>query len=157
MQSLEGELAPQLEESLGDYVLRQRQRVGLTQKEVATKAGIHLQSYGKLERGKTSQLNHRTRQGLAYALQIPADYLEAICRGVPVKVSKSLQFCPQCWTPGTTPEPLWMELRAKYCFLCGTELRNACVSCGQPIASLRHRFCPYCGTAYQDHLSEEGE
>ena len=152
MQALEMEQGPKLDESLGQYVHRQRQRLGLTQKEVATKAGIHVQSLGKLERGKTTQLNHKTKAGLAYALQIPIEYLEAICRGVAINQSIAVRFCPRCWTPGTSPDPMWLHLRAKYCFACGTLLRNQCVNCHQPISSLKHRFCPYCGTPYKAAL-----
>ena len=94
MQALEMEQGPKLDESLGQYVHRQRQRLGLTQKEVATKAGIHVQSLGKLERGKTTQLNHKTKAGLAYALQIPIEYLEAICRGVANQSVYSCEVLP---------------------------------------------------------------
>jgi DNA-binding XRE family transcriptional regulator len=149
MQSLETQQAPKPEELLGKYVQRQRWRLGLTQKDVATKAGIHPQSLGKLERGKTNQLNHKTRKGLAYALQVPLEYLEAICKGIPVEVDKVLNFCPQCWTPGTVPDPMWLDLRSKFCFACGTQLRHQCSRCDQPITSLKHRFCPYCGTPYK--------
>lgn len=152
MSPLETEQAPKPDESLGKYVHRQRRRLGFTQKEVAAKAGIHTQSLGKLERGQTAQLNHKTKQGLAYALQIPVEYLEAVCRGTPVNPSQDLKFCPQCWTPGAPPDPLWLHLRAKYCFACGALLRNQCVNCHQPITSLKHRFCPYCGTPYKAEL-----
>ena len=153
MSSLETEQAPKPDESLGKYVQRQRRWLGLTQKEVAAKADIHPQSLGKLERGKTSQLNHKTRQGLAYALQVPVEYLEAVSRGVTVNPSEALNFCPQCWTPGTLPDPMWLHVRAKYCFACGTLLRNQCGNCDQPITSLKHRFCPYCGISYKPEPS----
>ncbi|NEP61720.1 MAG: helix-turn-helix domain-containing protein [Symploca sp. SIO2G7] len=149
MQSLEAEQRPKPEESLGQYVQRQRQRLGLTQKDVATQAGIHPQSLGKLERGKTNQLNRKTCQGLAYALQVPADYLDAISKGIPLETTQSLNICPHCWTPGTLPDPMWLSIRSKFCFACGTQLRHQCVNCDQPITSVKHRFCPYCGTPYK--------
>jgi DNA-binding XRE family transcriptional regulator len=105
---------------LADYIRRMRTKRGLSQKSLAEQAGIHLQSVGKLERGKTAKLNHKTQNGLAYALQIPAEYLEAVWRGVSIQSSPSIKFCPHCWTPGTAPEPIWTDYRAKYCFLCGT-------------------------------------
>ena len=153
MNPLDTEQVPKPNESLGEYVQRQRRRRGLTQKEVAAKADIHPQSLGKLERGRTHQLNHKTRQGLAYALQVPADYLDAVCKGVPIEASKALNFCPRCWTPGTLPDPMWLDLRSTFCFACGTQLRHECVSCQQPITSLKHRFCPFCGTPYKAESS----
>ena len=149
MQPLETDLTPNPDESLSAYLCRLRARLGLTQKEVAIKANIHAQSLGKLERGKTQSLNHKTRQGLACALQIPADYLEAMSRGRAIQATHTLKFCPQCWRAGSTPEPLWMDIRAKHCFACGTRLQDRCVSCREPITSLKHRFCPYCGISYQ--------
>ena len=149
MNTLETGHEPQAEESLADYIRRMRAKRGLSQKSLAEQAGIHLQSVGKLERGKTAKLNHKTQNGLAYALQIPAEYLEAVWRGVSIQSSPSIKFCPHCWTPGTGPDPIWTDYRAKYCFLCGTALRHQCSQCAEPIISLKHRFCPYCGTTYK--------
>lgn len=151
MHPLETEQAPKPEESLGNYILRQRRRLGLTQQELASQAKVHSQSIGKLERGKTQQLNHKTRQGLTYALQVPAEYFDAICKGTPIAAAQSLDFCPNCWQPGTPPDPMWLDLRSHYCFACGTQLRHQCINCQQPITSLKHRFCPYCGTAYKSN------
>ena len=108
MQSLESEQRPKPEESLGQYVQRQRRRLRLTQKEIANKAGIHPQSLGKLERGQTNQLNRKTCQGLTYALQVPAEYLEAISKGMPIETTQALNIYPHCWTPGTPPDPMWL-------------------------------------------------
>ena len=66
---------------MADYIHRLRKQLGLSQQQVALKAGIHPQSLGKLERGKTSRLNRKTQRGLAYALQIPGEYLDAVVRG----------------------------------------------------------------------------
>jgi DNA-binding XRE family transcriptional regulator len=149
MQSLQSDLAPIPDESLAQYLRRLRQIRGLGQQEVVAKAGIHLQSLGKIERGKTVKLNQKTRSGLAYALNIPVEYLEAAGRGGSVEVASALKLCPHCWVLGTSPEPMWLDLRSKHCFLCGTGLRNRCISCNEPITSLKHRFCPYCGITYK--------
>lgn len=149
MQSLESDIVPNTGESLGNYVRRLRTGLGLSQTEVAAKAGIHAQSYGKLERDLTRTLNRRTKQGLASALGIPSDYLDAVCRGTDVSPNQGIRFCPKCWQPGTPPDSLWLHSRAKYCYECGTQLREQCVSCNEQITSLKHRFCPYCGTPYQ--------
>lgn len=157
MQRLESSSAPQAGESLGDYVGRLRVKLGLSQKEVAIKAGIHPQSYGKLERNKTSTINRKTKQGLGAALQIPTDYLDAVCRGTLVSPNQGIRFCPQCWQPGTPPDSIWLHSRAQYCYVCGTQLRERCVSCDEQITSLKHRFCPYCGTPYQEPESRPAE
>ena len=112
------------------------------------KAGIHHQSIGKLERGLTNRLNAKTKKGLAYALSIPEEYLEALSRGIAVTQTQTLKICPHCWQSGTPPEPQWLDVRAKYCFLCGTALRQSCGSCREPLISFKHRFCPFCGNPY---------
>lgn len=148
MHTLEQPQAPNPGESLAEYVRRLRLGQGLNQKELAAKADVHLQSIGKIERGKTTKLNQKTKNGLACALGVPAEYFEAACRGIAIEAASRLKFCPTCWVPGTIPDPLWMPLRAKYCFACAAELRSCCSQCNEPILSLKHRFCPYCGQAY---------
>lgn len=145
----ESQEAPYPDEPLANYLQRVRIQLGLSQKEVAAQAQIHVQSLGKIERGQTETLHSKTRQGLADALQIPVKYLDALNKGLPVNITAAIQFCPSCWTPGTPPEPLWMHERAKFCFECGMALRNRCHSCSELVTSLRHRFCPYCGTPYK--------
>ncbi len=153
MQLFDSLLAPNADESLGQYLRRLRLHRGLSQADVVELAGIHLQSLGKIERGRTLKLNHKTCSGLAYALNVPKEYLESVGRGVAVDVPSALKFCPSCWTVGTAPESMWLDLRAKCCFLCGMELRHRCVGCQEPITSLKHRFCPFCGTSYQSSSS----
>lgn len=127
-----------------------RRLLGLSQKEVAAKAQIHVQSLGKIERGQTNTIHHKTLNGLAYALQIPVEHLDSLQQGLAVSGSTAFRFCPQCWTPGAPPEPLWMHQRARFCFKCGAALQERCNSCKEPISSLRHRFCPLCGTPYKE-------
>lgn len=141
---------PEPHESLSDYIRRLRLEQKMSQKELALKANIHLQSLGKIERGQTTRLNQKTTRGLAYALSIPVEYLEAVCKGIPVSTIKTLKFCPNCWKPGAAPELMWTDVRSKYCFACGTPLRERCAGCNEPILSLKFRFCPYCGRPYQD-------
>ncbi len=68
---------------------------------------------GKIERWLTAKLSSHSKSGLANALQVPVEYLEAVCRGTPIVAVSQLKFCAPCWTPGTPPDPLWMEVRAK--------------------------------------------
>lgn len=135
-------------ESLAAYVHRLRLALGLSQQAVAAKSGIHAQSIGKIERGHTTVLKQKTRLGLAYALEIPEAHLEAAAKGISVEETGALKFCPQCWKPGNAPDAMWLHSHAHYCFRCGSGLRHTCVECASPITSLKHRFCPYCGTAY---------
>lgn len=140
---------PELNESLASYVQRVRQHLRLSQQEVATSAGIHLQSLGKIERGLTKRLNQKTLKGLALALQVPFEYLDALSKGIPVAATTTLKFCSLCWTPGTTLDPTWTNPRAQFCCLCGTQLVSRCPSCSEPISSMKFRFCPFCGSSYK--------
>ena len=149
MQALETEQAPKPGESIAEYVRRLRDGLGLTQKQVALKADLHVQSLGKLERGKTTKLNRKTINGLAYALQVPGEYLESVYKGSSLEVAHAVKFCPKCWVPGTPPDALWTNVRAKFCFECGERLRTRCDNCNELITSLKHRFCPFCGQAYK--------
>lgn len=155
MNILQSSKSPNAGETLGDYVKRMRLALGFNQKELAAIAEIHLQSLGKIERGMTTKLSSHSKSGLASALQIPAEYLEAVCRGTSIVAVAKLKFCAPCWTPGTPPDPLWMEVRAKHCFLCGSKLRDSCNHCHETITSLKHRFCPFCGTPYKSEVVSE--
>ena len=139
------------EEGLANYVQRLRGQLSLTQKELSFKAGIHIQTIRKIEGGQTSRLNQKAKGGLAAALGIPPEYLDAAAKKVSPETITTLKFCPKCWTPGTTPDQMWTDLRSKYCFACGTALRNRCVSCNEPIMSLKFKFCPYCGANYKQN------
>jgi transcriptional regulator with XRE-family HTH domain len=140
---------PQANESLGDYIRRLRTNLGLSQQEMAEKADIHVQSVGKIESGKTTRLNSKTKVGLVRVLGIAQEYLDAVCRGVPVVEVQKIKMCPKCWTPNSDAEIIWLDRRSKYCFLCGGLLRDRCGSCGEAILSLKFRFCPYCGASYK--------
>ena len=144
---------PEPHESLADYLRRLRTASQMSQKELANRANIHLQSLGKIERGKTTRLNHKTLRGLAYALSIPSQYLETVCKGIPIQSQQVLKFCPKCWIPGTPPDSMWTDVRSKYCFACGERLLNRCASCHEPIVSLKFRFCPYCGKSYKQNAT----
>ena len=148
---------PQPQETLALYIKRIRNLLSLSQNDLALKAGIHLQSLGKIERGMTTKLNSRSQRGLAIALQIPPEYLDAVVRGVPIVASDVLKFCPHCWTPGTGVEEIWLLPRSQFCFLCGNGLRNSCAQCNEPITSLKFRFCPYCGFPYKASKDSESQ
>jgi len=148
MYTTDSSKAPLPQESLENYIKRLRQEAHMSQKEVADAAGLHLQSLGKLERGKTNRLNQKSKQGLSMAFNIPQEYLEAVSQGRPVEEVQKKQFCPRCWRGSVSIEPTWMLKRAKYCLLCGEQLLHSCQKCHEPITSFKHRFCPVCGTSY---------
>lgn len=149
MSTLNNRQLPKAQESLSDYVTRQRAALSLSRQDVALKAGIHLQSLGKIERGQTQSLNCRTLSGLALALQVPLDYLEGVALGRAVTQGSVLKFCPDCWQPGAVPDPIWTDARAQFCFLCGTALQDSCLACNEKLTSLTFRFCPFCGQPYK--------
>ncbi len=149
MSTVNAHQLPKAQESLADYVNRQRLSLGLSRVALAERAGIHKQSLGKIERGQTQTLNRRTLSSLSLALQVPVDYLEAVARGQAGTLGPSLKFCPQCWQTGTAPDPIWTDARSEYCFMCGSELQDACGACGEPLHSLTFRFCPHCGQPYK--------
>jgi DNA-binding XRE family transcriptional regulator len=140
---------PNSDESLASYVSRVRKKLNLTQSELADAAGIHGRSVGKIERGLTVKINRRTLQGLAIALGVPQEYLDAVIKGEEVSQVRGVKFCPQCWNPGAAVDPMWSHVKAKFCYLCGTPIRANCANCGELVLSLRHRFCPICGCAYK--------
>lgn len=150
MYTIDQQKLPQSGETLAQYIYRLRTDAKLSQQKLAEKAGIHLQSLGKLERGKTSRINQTTKTGLATALSIPTEYLDAVCLGKPVSLIETPKFCPNCWTPGQEPDPVWTLHRAKYCLICGSSLRSTCSKCGQSLASFTHKFCPHCGSSYKN-------
>ena len=76
--------------------------------------GNSFTKFGQNRMGKRLKLNHETSRGLAYALNVPKDYLEAVCKGVSVEIPSALKFCPSCQMVGMVPESNWLDLRDKY-------------------------------------------
>ena len=140
---------PRLGESLADYLVRIRKFLQMTQFELAQAAGIHSRSVGKIERGLTTKLNQKTLRGLGVALSVPLEFLEAVSKGQEVQPEQGVKFCHQCWSPGHAADPMWQNVKAKFCYLCGSQLRANCANCGELVISTRHRFCPICGHPYK--------
>lgn len=152
MYIIDSTLTPKPSETLSEYLKRLRETLNISQQDLAKASGIHIQSLGKLERGITKRLNSKTQKGLAIALNIPEEYLEAVSKGKLIEGVQKKQYCPLCWQGGTTPDPVWTLSRAKYCLICGNNLLNACQKCQEPLRSFKHKFCPHCGTPY--HLNK---
>jgi hypothetical protein len=81
---------------------------------------------------------------------VPVEYLQAVVRGEEVLAMAAIKFCPQCWNPGGVVDLMWGNVRARFCYLCGTQLRSSCANCGELVVSLRYKFCPLCGKPYKD-------
>lgn len=152
LQDKDRERVPERQEGLGAYCRRLRGERTLT--DVAKRAGMQVSSLKRIEDGQTKRLKSRTLAGLAIALEIPQGYLQAAMTGEPVREEASLQVCPSCWVPGSQPDALWSVARARFCCLCGTELRDRCGSCGHAIENWHHKFCPECGKPYGDPIDE---
>lgn len=148
MYTIDQSKIPKPDETIGEYIKRLREEGNISQQDLADASGIHIQSLGKLERGVTKRLNSKTAKGLAIALNIPEEYLEAVKKGKVIEEIEKKQFCPNCWKGGTNPDPVWTLFRAKYCLLCGNILVNCCQKCNEPLTSFKHKFCPNCGTPY---------
>jgi transcriptional regulator with XRE-family HTH domain len=61
--------------NIGDRVRLARRAAGLSQEEVARRAGIGLNAVNRLERGESSDPHYSTLQGLARALGVPIELL----------------------------------------------------------------------------------
>lgn len=148
--TFDGDHLPLSGETLAQYLRRRRIGLKMSQEQLSQRVGIHAQSLGKIESGKTTKLSSKTKTGLSRVLEVSEDTLDAVCRGVPVTEAQNLRICPECWIPGTEADPIWLDSRSKYCFICGTLLRDRCLRCDEPIPSLKFRFCGYCGQPYKE-------
>jgi DNA-binding XRE family transcriptional regulator len=99
-------VAPKPSEPLGQYIQRVRDSIGLTQLELTIRVGIHIQTIRKVESGATSRLSQKYRSGLAAALCIPQEYLDAVVKQIPLEKVTAVKYCPQCWIPGTALDPM---------------------------------------------------
>ena len=59
-------------QAFGDIVRSERLRLGLTQQDVALRAGVHLNFVGRIERGQ-AEPSLSTIFAIAQALEVPAD------------------------------------------------------------------------------------
>lgn len=76
--TISDEYLPQNGETLAQYLRRIRLSLRMSQGEMAHKAGIHTQSLGKIESGKTTRLSAKTKAGLSRVLSVSEDNLDAV-------------------------------------------------------------------------------
>ncbi|MBR8834454.1 MAG: zinc ribbon domain-containing protein [Stigonema ocellatum SAG 48.90 = DSM 106950] len=77
------------------------------------------------------------------------EYLEATIKGEEAGPIQGVRFCPNCWKECCSADPIWSNVKAKYCYLCGTQLRASCDHRGELVVSLKYKFCPICGKPYK--------
>lgn len=102
-----GGYVPQLGgvETLGGYVLRRREEIGLSQGAVASAAGIDANAVWMIETGKTRTVRTRTLQGLAEALRVPIEELAKLNRAEPRKPSAAARLESVMRLRGYTLDP----------------------------------------------------
>ncbi|MEJ6483819.1 zinc ribbon domain-containing protein [Nostoc punctiforme UO1] len=44
---------------------------------------------------------------------------------------------------------IYYTVQAKYCYLCGTQLRANCDRCGELVVSAKYKFYPMCRKPYK--------
>lgn len=142
-------------ESLGSYITKVRELRGYSKAELARRARLHFSSLSRIENGETEGIKMRLKvqSGLATALKIPVDYIQAACRGEVVDTDQTNNVCPSCWVPGASPDVRWSMADAKFCLRCGNKLQNKCERCNQAIL-LTARFCPECGLPYRSSSAQ---
>ncbi len=67
-------------------------------------------------------------------------------------IEQSYKICPKCssfFCGINEPD--------KYCSICGEELIEACLKCGQPITNPYAKFCKYCGEAYPGRIKTKNQ
>ncbi len=136
--------------NLANYCESRRKELNLSQEKLAKLAGIkNQQTIGRIERNQTTRVSSKTKSGLAKVFGITEEYLDELILGRDPRELETLKICPNCWQPGTIPENAWLDIRAKYCFLCGGSLIDRCSKCGNKIGDFKHHFCPFCGQPYK--------
>jgi transcriptional regulator with XRE-family HTH domain len=70
-----------LELTLGNHIMLQRRKLGMTQTDLAHKSGVGYATISRLENDRGPQPNRATLIALAYALQIDPEELLAYLRG----------------------------------------------------------------------------
>jgi transcriptional regulator with XRE-family HTH domain len=61
--------------NIGNRIRVARKAAGLTQEEVAQRAGVRLNAVNRLERGESRDPHYSTLVGIARALNVPVEYL----------------------------------------------------------------------------------
>ena len=160
-----------INQDLSDAVKKRREELGLTQAEVANRAGIGQPYISKIERGIIKSPSSSTIEALAKALEMDVDTLWWTMSAEPD--DGEVGYCPKFECPGSNYyediDPLsWEpyktsledeEGRIAFCVHCGTSLLAECQNCGRKMRRFYH-YCPGCGhhlIPNRVHTSQEEE
>jgi len=99
-------VSPEQESSFGTLLRRLREAAGMTQEELAFRAGLTPNAVGDLERGKTRRPYPHTVRSLADALGLSEDERASLLVAVPGRVAKSAKAdAPASVLEATLPSP----------------------------------------------------
>ena len=99
-------MSPEQESSFGTLLRRLREAAGMTQEELAFRAGLTPNAVGDLERGKTRRPYPHTVRSLADALGLSEDERASLLVAVPGRVAKSAKAdAPASVLEATLPNP----------------------------------------------------
>jgi transcriptional regulator with XRE-family HTH domain len=143
-------------QELIEFIRKRREELGLTQAELAKRAGIGQPYISKIESGAIRSPSHATIQALSLALGMGSDGLmdETWC----IPGYAEIGYCPNFKCPGSNYAEImsasyWKpyktsledeEGRIEFCVYCGTKLLTECENCGRKIKQF-YQHCPGCG------------
>ena len=144
------------EGTLHEAMQAARRAAGLTQSELARKAGCQQSAISMFESGRPDILSEEKIQSIARILGVDPAKLPA---ATPAGASPAtLKFCPDAMCPSNTPYLVGRRLchspslvlapsgGAMRCRLCGELLEASCPGCGK--AASPGAFCDSCGEPY---------
>lgn len=163
-------------ERLARRIVSLRRRAGISQAELAEKAGTSQPTISRLERAKDPSPDARLLSRIADSLDVavtdlvPQDLLEKL---VPVDHSSTFYaFCPNPFCEANRiglakngKPTLWWSSGSHYdidrfgeinfCSKCGTQLVKECPSCKKKLRESGSRYCQTCGTKVTDRPTED--
>lgn len=134
-----------------------RRAAGMTQSDLARKAGCQQSAISMFESGRPDCLSDEKIKSIARILELDISKLPAVAASGPV-LADALKFCPDAMCPSNTPYLVGRRLChspalvmasvgvATRCRLCGEVLESVCPGCGMPTSP--GSFCEACGSPY---------
>jgi transcriptional regulator with XRE-family HTH domain len=157
---------------IGERIKSRREELGLTQAQLAKKAGIGQPYISKIENKTMESPSMTALESLANALSIDIlklieDTSYSLSRWSDYAKGTLIGYCPNLQCPGSNFADMqrdgevnlseWEPYKTSlfdedkepinYCVHCGTQLVTDCRHCGRKIKQ-RHRYCPGCGKEF---------